>query len=201
MTVMFPIGGFENYVMSDSYTKIGERVVDLATQGWVFRSNTSKPNSIEDYTQRALADGATEVHVESTSYNINGGLLSTQDPTFVGIYEKSDRESTVPQRVIDEASAYLAMPEDAQREFLLGIHRDVVTEAKGDYVNRLQRKYGWEGISQASSTAVSLAYFADKMRGIGMETEAAELETGVERFLPRYFPSKYLLSGFPFYLQ
>jgi len=173
-------------ILLHNYEKVGEKKIDMATQGWRFKFNVNiEPvdefHSIDHYTRLAFARGATEVCTDPTTYYHDGNLMIDN---MVALYVKGDMagpsfDPNLPQTAIDEASSYLALPVELQREFLQKLHKDITSESNLGYLERLQK--------EDKSAAISLAYFADKMNGFEMETEATELEAVIHSYIPRFF--------------
>ena len=163
--------------LMDVNKKYGERVVDLAIEGWYKVTNSDNvERSIKwAHTFFPVKEVALETRVEDTAYTLDGFQVV---PGLKALYIRGQGiKPNVPDEVIAEAKDYLARDRQGQIAFLRDVYSQIVLDEPGPYAIRFSKR--------RREIAAVLNYFADKLKGLGQTTSAEKLEDKVKAQFPR----------------
>lgn len=110
-----------------------------------------------------------ETLIENLAYDCTGKIL----PSCKAIYIKGKGvKLEIPSELVDEARNYLKRNDHDKKNFLLSVYRQIVQGEAGTYYQRFR--------DLTDEIVPALYYFADKLRGLGLATEAEKLEAKVK---------------------
>jgi len=168
--------------LKDIFRKVGEREIDLSIYGWSHMGNFSSGYPLDKRTKRGEYERHgyqnLEVRIENVAYNIDGMQIEGNRALYIRGNYADGREISpkVPDKVIGEAKRYRYMRKEKRKDFLLDVYRQVVDGAVGDYNTRFNE--------MVANIQILLNYFADKLRGLGLGTEADKLVGKIKEKFP-----------------